>query len=98
MVHLPGGQLEVVDAQFPGFGEDRVVDVGDVADHAHLVAQVLESADDEVKGEIGEGVAEVSGVVRRDTAYVHAHCRPRFERYDFAPGRVVQVHGHGERR
>ena len=60
-------------AELAGLRQDRVVDVGDVAHHAHLVAELLEPADQEVVGEVGGGVAEVRGVVRRDAAHVHAH-------------------------
>ena len=73
--HLGFGELEVGHAELAGLGQDRVVDVGDVAHHAHLVAELLEPADEEVVGEVGGGVAEVRGVVGRDAAHVHAHDR-----------------------
>ena len=76
------GQLEVGHAELAGLGEDRVVDVGDVAHHAHLVTELLEPADEEVVGEVRGGVAEVRGVVRRDAAHVHAHDRADLERDD----------------
>ena len=44
-------ELEVRHAELTGLGQDRVVDVGDVAHHAHLVAELLEPADEEVVGE-----------------------------------------------
>ena len=80
-------------AELAGLGQDRVVDVGDVAHHAHLVAELLEPADEEVVGEVRGGVAEVRGVVRRDAAHVHAHDRRRLERHDRAPRGVVEAHG-----
>ena len=76
------GELEVGHAELAGLGEDGVVDVGDVAHHAHLVAELLEPADEEVVGEVGGGVAEVGGVVGRDAAHVHAHDRADLERDD----------------
>ena len=74
------GELEVRDAELAGLGQDRVVDVGDVAHHAHLVAELLEPADQEVVGEVRGRVTEVGGVVRRDAAHVHAHDGARLER------------------
>jgi hypothetical protein len=91
--HLDGGEGLVVDLEFPGLGEDRVVDVGDVADHAHGVAEVLEPSDEEVEGEVGEGVAEVGGVVWRDAAHVHRHLGPGLEGHDLAADGVVEPHG-----
>ena len=58
------GELEVRDAELARLRQDRVVDVGDVAHHAHLVAELLEPADEQVVGEVGGGVAEVGRVVR----------------------------------
>ena len=98
VVHLPGGQLEVVNAELAGLGEDRVVDVGDVANHVDLVAQVLQSTDDEIKRQVGEGVSEVGGVIRRDATDVHGHRGAGFEGDDLVPRGVVQAHSHGRRR
>ena len=58
------GQLEVRHAELARLGQDRVVDVGDVAHHPHLVAELLEPADQDVVGEVRRGVAEVGRVVR----------------------------------
>ena len=41
------------------FGKDRVVFVGDVADHADVVAELLQPPDQQVVGEVGGRVAEV---------------------------------------
>ena len=49
------GQLQVGHAELAGLGEDGVVDVGDVAHHADLVAELLEPADEEVVGEVRGG-------------------------------------------
>ena len=76
------GELEVGHAELAGLRQDRVVDVGDVAHHAHLVAELLEPADEEVVGEVGRGVAEVGRVVRRDAADVHRDDGPGLERHD----------------
>ena len=89
------GQLEVGHAELAGLGEDGVVDVGDVAHHAHLVTELLEPADEEVVGEVGGGVAEVRGVVRRDAADVHAHDRADLERDDGTLRGVEEPDGHG---
>jgi hypothetical protein len=76
---LGGGQVEVVDAELAGLAEDRVVDVGDVADEPDLVAAVDEAALEHVVGDVHRGVPEVGGVVRRDAARVHRHDGPRLE-------------------
>ena len=93
---LLGGEFEEVNTEFPGLGEDGVVDVGDVAHQLHLMAEILEPANQEVIGEIGVRMAEVGGVVRGDTADVHLHLVSRFERDDLPAGRVEELHvGHG---
>ena len=78
------GELEVGHAELTRLRQDRVVDVGDVADHAHVVAELLEPADEEVVGEDRGGVAHMRGVVGGDAADVHAHDRPDLERHDRA--------------
>ena len=64
-----------------GLGEQRVVDVGDVAHARHRVAAVDQPALQDVVGEERRGVAEVGGVVRRDAARVHEHVTG-LERHD----------------
>ena len=56
--HLRRGELEVRHAELARLREDRIVDVGDVAHHAHLVAEVFEPARQQVVGEIRRGVTE----------------------------------------
>ena len=83
-------------AELAGLREDRVVDVGDVADHAHLVAELLEAPGEEVVGQVRGGVAEMGRVVGRDAAHVHAHDRAGLEGDD-ARARAVSKSriGHG---
>ena len=88
------GELEVRHAELARLGQDRVVDVGDVAHHAHLVAELLEAADQEVVGEVLRRVPEVRRVVGRDPAHVHPHRVRRVERHDLAPRGVVEAQGH----
>ena len=75
--HLGGGQVEVVDAELAGLAEDVVVDVGDVAHAAGVVAPVAQAPLEDVVGEVDRGVADVGGVVRRDAARVHGDDRAR---------------------
>ena len=91
---LAGGEVEVVHAELAGLGEQRVVDVGDVAHARDRVAEVDQPALQHVVGEERRGVTEVRGVVRRDAARVHRHVRARLERHDGLPGRVVEAHRH----
>ncbi len=92
---LGGGQVEVVDPELAGLGEQRVVDVGDVADAPDLVAEVDQPALEHVVGDEDRGVAEVGRVVRRDAARVHRDERARLERDDRLAGGVVEAHRHG---
>ena len=66
-------EIEVVHASQPGGADDVIVDVGDVAYIAHLVASIDQPALQHVVGDIGRGVPEVGGVVGRDAADVHRH-------------------------
>ena len=79
------------------FGQDRVVDVGDVAHHAHVVPELLEAADEEVVGEHRGGMAHVGRVVGRDAAHVHAHDRPDLERDDRELRGVEELDRHRRR-
>ena len=94
--HLGRGQLQEVHAEIAGLGQDRVVHVGDVAHHLHLVAEVLETADQQVVGQVGVGVAEMSAVIGGDAAHVDPHLRGgrgRLEGHHGPPRGVVQAHG-----
>ena len=56
-------QLSGADSlEIAGLGQDRVVDVGDVADVLDLVPELLQPADEEVVGEIRRRVPEVRRV------------------------------------
>ena len=87
---LGRGELEVRHTELARLGQDRVVDVGDVAHHAHLVTELFEPPDQQVVGEVGGRVAEVRRVVGRDAAHVHPHEVRRLERDDRAPRGVVE--------
>ncbi len=88
--HLPGGQVEVVHAHLAGLAQQVVVDVGDVAHAQGAVADVAQPALEDVVEEVGGGVADVGGVVRRDAARVHGDDRPRREVEHLAPGGVEE--------
>ena len=51
----------------------KMAHIGDVAHVAHLVAQVLEVAEEHVEGDGRPGVAQVRVAVHRGAAHVHAH-------------------------
>ena len=89
---LGGRQVEVVDAELARLAEDRVVDVGDVAHAARLVAEVAQAALEHVVGDVHGGVAEVGRVVRRDAARVHRDDRARLEGDDLPARRAPQAH------
>ena len=91
---LAGGEIEIVDTQLTRLGEERVVDVGHVADAADLVTHVDQTSHQHVVRDERGRVADVRGVVRGDSAGVHENPRPRFERHDRLFGGVVQAHRH----
>ena len=77
--------------------QDVVVDVGDVLDVAHGQPLALEVPHEHVGDRVGEGVAEVRGVVGRDAAHVEGDDRTGgLERLDRARQRVVDVHAVGQ--
>jgi hypothetical protein len=85
---LPLGELEEVFPTFRGHPQDVVVDVGDVLGVGHLGAQVPEVPHQDVEVDVGEGVPEVGGVVRRDPADVKGHSRLHLDLTE-RPGDVV---------
>ena len=92
---LAGGEIEVVHPELAGLGEERIVDVGDVADALHRVAPVDQPALQHVVGDERRRVTEMRRVVRRDPARVHQHVVVGLERHDGLPRGVVQLHGPG---
>ena len=82
-----------VRADLGRLAQDVVVDVGDVLDVAHGQPLALEVPHEHVGDRVGEGVAEVRGVVGRDAAHVQGDGLPvGLERLDGAGERVVEVH------
>ena len=86
------GQVEVVHAELARLAQDVVVDVGDVAHALSPVAEVPQPPLQHVVGDVRGSVADVGGVIRRDAARVHGDDRPRLERHDLPPCRVIQAH------
>ena len=79
-------------AEFSGLAQDVVVDVGDVAHTPGLVPAVAQTTLQHVVGDVGGGMTEVRGVVRRDAAGVHGDDGPRLERDDGTTSGVVEAH------
>ncbi len=90
--HLRRGQVEVVDPELAGLGQDGVVDIGDVADATNVVPEVDQPSLQHVVLEVDGGVAEVGRVVGRDAARVHRHQPARLEGHHVLAGRVVEPH------
>ena len=84
---LAGGEIEVVHPELAGLGEERIVDVGDVADALHRVATVDQPALQHVVGDERRRVTEMRRVVRRDPARVHQHVVVGLEGNDRPAGR-----------
>jgi hypothetical protein len=89
-------ERQVVLARLAGFAQHVVVDVGQVLDVDDLVAEVLEVPMQDVEANVGEGVAEVPGVVRRHATDVEADgaIANRLERIQPAAPGVVEAQGH----
>ena len=51
--------------------QNAVIDIGEVANAACVVAKVSQSALQDVIGQVGSGMAKVSGVIGRYSAGVH---------------------------
>ena len=88
-----GRQVEVVHAELARLGEQRVVDVGDVAHALHRVAHVDQPPLQHVVEDERRRVTEVGGVVGRDAARVHRHdvVRLRMERRRAEPCRTARM-------
>jgi hypothetical protein len=75
------------------FAQDVVIDVGDVLHVAYSDALALEIPDEHVSGRIGEGVAQMRGVVGSDATDVEARRAARgLERFQGGRLRVVELH------
>jgi hypothetical protein len=87
---------QVVLAELPGAAQQVIVDIGEVLDVLHPVAEILEVAMQDVEADVGEGVAQVAGVVGRDTADVQAHrlVAEWLERATLPGARIVEAEGH----
>ena len=86
-------KLKKVDTKFASFGQDRIVDVGDVANKLHRVAEVFKPPDQQVVGEVGVGVSEVGRVVGRDATDVHLDLGSRLKRDDGLARGIEELHG-----
>ncbi len=93
--HLTCGEIEIVDTELARLGQQRIVDVSDVADTASVVAEVAQAALQHVVDDVHRRMPEVRRVVRRDAARVHRDEMVGLERHDLPARRVVQTHGHG---
>ena len=71
--HVAVAELEVVLAESRGRASQHVVvDIGQVLDVDHVVAEVLQVPMQDVEAQVGERMAQVAGVVRRHAADVEA--------------------------
>ncbi len=97
-VHLPQvdgvialGELRDRKPQLTGLPHHVVIDVRNVLDVPHVEGVELEVATDDIEGHKHQRVAQMSHVIRRDAADVHAHDRRlyRLERLPIPGQRVV---------
>ena len=87
------------DAVARGVADDLVLDVGDVHDVLELVAALLQEAAQHVNRDEGAEVADVSVVVNRRPASVHADqvVFERMELFDFAGQSIKELKRHALR-
>src|SRR5262249_25095716 len=90
------GQLLPIDVLPGGLVDDLVIDVGDVDDEGHLVANVRQVAFDGIEDDRADHVADVAGFVDGRAAQVHADLAgPDGAELFLLPGqRVVDAQGH----
>src|SRR5439155_25427597 len=72
-----------------GAEKNVVVDISHVTDVGHVSSEKTQIADENVESRVGEGMAEVSGVVGSDAAYVDSDGLIG-ERFVFAGERVAE--------
>ena len=90
-------ELQVVLSKLSGLSQDVVVHIGQVLDVGHLVAQVFQVPMQDVEAEVGEGMAQVAGVIGRHAADVEAHraTPDRLERNLLFGPRIEEAKRHG---
>ncbi len=88
---LPIAELTPANTVAGGPFEQRVVDVGDVLHVVHAVPRVQPHPVDQVERQVGGGVAEMGGVVRRDATDVHGGRLARRNGADLAVGTVEKA-------
>ncbi len=71
--------------------EQRVVDVGDVLYVVHAVPGIQPHSMNQVERQVGRGVPQMGGVVRRDAADVHGRRLPRRHRPHLAISTVEEA-------
>ena len=78
-----------------GTGNDFVVHVGKVAHEGHVVAEMTQIAVQHVEHHRGAGVADMTEIVGRNAAGVHAHLAgpARLEVFLAACHGIIQLHG-----
>ncbi|SHV94529.1 Uncharacterised protein [Mycobacteroides abscessus subsp. abscessus] len=87
---LAVAEVAPVDAVARGPLEQRVVDVGDVLHVVDVVPGVEPVPVHQVERQIGGGVTQVRGVVRRNATDVHGGLRAGRDRPDLTVGGVVE--------
>ena len=94
---VPVSQLQVVLAELAGLAQEVVVDIGQVLNIGHVVAEVLEIPMQDVEADVGEGVTKMARVVRGNAADIQAHggIGQGLERNLPFGARVEEMKGHG---
>jgi len=91
------GEVAQRDALFLGTADGLVVNIGDIANMAHLHAVELEHAAEDILQEKCAEVADMRGTIDRGTAAIHAVRSIRLaggEGFDGAAECVVKTNGH----
>lgn len=67
------GQIGIDLAVLVSAAQNLVVDIGDIAHVVHIVTALPQIAGDHIKGHQHPGMAQVTVVIHRHAAHVHAH-------------------------
>ena len=94
--HALGQRLDGF-AIFDCSGNDLVVNVSNVAHKSHRITTAAQPALDKVKRHIGSGVTDVTQVIHRHAAHIHAHVAgvQRRKFFHASTQRVVNANAHG---
>ena len=76
------GEIVTGHVRFGGALDDLVVHVGDVAHIGEVVSCITQVASDDVEGDEGTAMADMTVIIDSDATHIHAHLA-RVDRFEF---------------